>query len=176
MQLSPRRIVQVTLRLSVVAAIVAGLVEAYRQNAANIAERDRRYELRRGYECAATKRNEDLLKAQSVYGTINMKGAPFFCSTSDFWVGLDEVERVRQGTLTFEPVLDQRWSWEQLAVATLLGFLGTNLLGGLIAGTWIVCRWMLRPIVSCPRHARCSTTRGRPGAVQEFFIKAQYSL
>lgn len=139
------KILKVGLRLSVVVAVLVGLADTYSRYSEALREHESSLAMRQGYECAARARDDDLLKARDASGNINIKGAPFYCASRDFWVAMHEIEMVRAGTMDFSNV--RLWfHWPSTAMAAGLGLVATNLLALLIAGTFVVARWVLSPV------------------------------
>jgi len=79
-------------------------------------------------ECAATGRDDDLIKAKNGFGNINIRLAPFYCADRDYWVAVHEIEQVRNCTMKL-PTYLQWFDWQWTAMVIVAGFLLTNLLG-----------------------------------------------
>ncbi|WP_313199991.1 hypothetical protein [Rhizobium sp.] len=90
-------------RLSVLAALLAGGGQAWKDFQAYDADLTRTMRSERGYSCAAGLPDETLKERQNEFGTINVRSLG--CSSDDFYVSLDEVDDVRKGRMEFTPYL-----------------------------------------------------------------------
>ena len=143
----PDRLLKFVFRLSIVVAVGAGAIDAYNWYKDAHEERRRNAERRLAYECAAKARDDDLLKARNEYGNINVRVAPFFCTERDLWVGMNEIEPMRKGTLDFPSATTPWFSWYSTAIAAAIGFVATYLIGFTIAGMWMILRWVVSPFL-----------------------------
>lgn len=91
------------------------------------------------YRCAAGLSDDQLRPHMNEFGNINVKT---LCITvDDFFVSLDELEQVRDGTLKFEPYW-QPFDWPGTVIVGLLWSLATILATIAVLGVAGMARWV----------------------------------
>lgn len=116
-------------RLSVLAALLAGGSQAWRDFKAYDADLTRTMRSERGYTCAAGLPDQALRERQNELGTINVRS--FGCSSDDFYVSLDEVDDVRKGKMEFAPYLSPIYP-TNVVMASLFALFAVVFLSGLV--------------------------------------------
>ena len=136
-----KRVLGIGLRLSVVLGALAGAVSAWSELQRQNQSESLRFELRRGYDCAARLLGPDPSQHTSANGNINVRNLG--CASRDFWVSPAEIAAIRTGDTSIYEGSPSPYGWTAPASAAVIGFVAINFLFLASVIAWRVGRWVI---------------------------------
>jgi hypothetical protein len=138
-----RRILTGTFRLSIVAAVLAGLYALYVKLDAWGKENDGNLRMLVALECGAQLPEARLKTAVNAYGNIDL--GRLGCADRSFIASFDEIERTKSGAMKRELTGKEfhfRYSAEYIAGHAFIAFMLINLAGLAVVTILCVMRWI----------------------------------